>query len=192
MANQRRAAAKEFFPTVLREFREKWPAPPVTQEDIDKAGSLELATKNQKDKYDKVYSLIMSEGKTNNISQRTSSWFHNKARAVSGTHDILNVNTAPRPKKLQPWQAYHALTYRSQWKSHVDTAWSEYQKSWTAEHPTEKPEKSRFQIMVEFMREKYNEETEEMKKKCEEYERPEERDPTPVRAKSNINADFQA
>jgi hypothetical protein len=134
----------------------------------------------------------MSEGETNHISQRTSSWFHNKSRAVNGTHEILKVNQASRPKKLQPWQAYHALTYRSLWKTHIDTAWSEYQRAWSDEHPSEKPEKSRFQIMVEFMKQKYSEETEEMKKKCEEYERPEERDQTPVKSESDLNADFQA
>jgi hypothetical protein len=139
------------------------------------------------------YILLLRVGaETNLILQRTSSWFHNKSRAVNGTHDILKVNPAPRPKKLQAWQAYHALTYRSQWKPHVDTAWSEYQKAWKAEHSTEKPEKNRFQIMVEFMKEKYNEETEEMKKKCEEYERPEDRNPTPVKSESDINTDFQS
>jgi hypothetical protein len=193
-ANQKKAAAKEFFPTVLQEFRDKWPVPQVTEEEINKAGSLELATKAQKDKYDKVHCPITSEGVTNHIPQRTSSWFHNKSRAVNGTKGILKVIPAPRPKKLQAWQAYHALTYQSQWKPHIDTAWSEYQEAWTAEHPTEKPEKNRFQIMIEFIKQKYNEESEEMKKKCEEYrdERPEDRDSTPVKLESDINADFQA
>ena len=133
----------------------------------------------------------MREGEANHISQRTSSWFHNKSRAVNGTHDVLKVILPPRPKKLQPWQAYHALTYQDQWKTHIDTAWSEYPKAWKAEHTTEKPEKTRFQIMVEFMKQKYNEETEEMKKKCEEYERPEDHDPTPIKSEPDINSDFQ-
>ena len=53
-ANQRRAAAKEFFPEIVKEFWEKWPVPAVSQEEIDKAGSVGLATKTKHDKYDKV------------------------------------------------------------------------------------------------------------------------------------------
>ena len=53
-ANINKTAAKEFFPTVFMEFREKWPVPPVTQEEIEEAGSMELATKKKRDKYDKV------------------------------------------------------------------------------------------------------------------------------------------
>ena len=56
-ANQRRAVAKEFFPEIVKEFREKWPVPAVSQEEIDKAGSVGLATKTKCDKYDKVLVL---------------------------------------------------------------------------------------------------------------------------------------
>lgn len=56
-ANQRRAAAKEFFPDIVKEFREKWPVPAVSQDEIDKAGSVGLATKTKRDKYDKVLVL---------------------------------------------------------------------------------------------------------------------------------------
>jgi hypothetical protein len=58
LANQRKAAWREFFPQVLQEFRDKWSPPALTQEEINKAGSLELATKVQKEKYDKVYLLL--------------------------------------------------------------------------------------------------------------------------------------
>ena len=53
-ANQRKAAAKEFFPSVCREFRAKWPLPPVTVEEIEKSGSVEGATKSKQQKYDQV------------------------------------------------------------------------------------------------------------------------------------------
>ena len=53
-ANQRRAAAKEFFPNIIKEFWEKWPVSAPSQEEINEAGSVELATKNKRDKYDKV------------------------------------------------------------------------------------------------------------------------------------------
>ena len=50
-ANQKKVAAKEFF---VREFRENWPVPLVSQEEIEVAGSVEWATKNKRNKYDKV------------------------------------------------------------------------------------------------------------------------------------------
>ena len=53
-ANQRRAAAKEFFPNIVKEFRDKWPVSAPSQEEINKAGSVELATKHKHKKYDKV------------------------------------------------------------------------------------------------------------------------------------------
>lgn len=40
---------------------------------------------------------------------------------------------------------------------------------WESENPSEKPPKNRFTIMVEFMKEKFENETEEMKLQCEEY-----------------------
>lgn len=48
------AASKEFFSTIFKEFREKWPASPVTEEETTAAGSSELATKIKRDKHDKV------------------------------------------------------------------------------------------------------------------------------------------
>jgi hypothetical protein len=42
--NQRKAAAKDFFPDVVKQFWEKWPVPSVSQEETDEAGSVELAT----------------------------------------------------------------------------------------------------------------------------------------------------
>jgi hypothetical protein len=54
-ANEKKTAAKEFFPVVFKEFREKWPVPPVTLEEIAQAdGSVERATKAKREKYDKV------------------------------------------------------------------------------------------------------------------------------------------
>jgi len=44
-ANQRKAAAKEFFPTVCRDFHTKWLVPSVTEGEIKEAGSTDLAMK---------------------------------------------------------------------------------------------------------------------------------------------------
>lgn len=112
-----------------------------------------------------------------------------------GASDVLKVKPPTAPRKLQPWQAYHALTYHSHWKPHVDAAWAEYTKAWALEHPDEKPGKGRFQIMVEFMKTKFNEETDEMKARCEEYRNPEKREelnPKPGKSQSTINTNYQA
>lgn len=54
-ANINKTATKVFFPEIFKAFREKWPVPDVTQDEIDKAdGSIELATKIKRSKYDKV------------------------------------------------------------------------------------------------------------------------------------------
>lgn len=59
IANQNKVAAKEFFPSVIKEFRDKWPVPPVTQEDIKDAGNAELAARVKKTKYDKVRPSVL-------------------------------------------------------------------------------------------------------------------------------------
>jgi len=46
--------------------------------------------------------------------------------------------------------------------------WKQYKEEWESEHPNEKPPKTRFEIMNEFMKEKFAAETEEMKSRCEE------------------------
>jgi predicted nucleic acid-binding protein len=63
-ANQKKTAAKDFFPTVVEEFRQKWPVPPVTEQEIADAGSVELAKRVKQNKYDKVNnSCACSQGK---------------------------------------------------------------------------------------------------------------------------------
>ena len=126
-------------------------------------------------------------------------WFHNNTWIVSpssGARGVLKVKAKVVPRKLQPWQAYHALTYESRWKSSVNTAWAEYKDAWVAEHPgDEKPPKTRFQIMVDFIKEKFTAETQEMKDRCEEYrntQQLEKASPDPATPESTRNADFQA
>ena len=95
-------------------------------------------------------------------------WFHNNTQNLSGPQGAV-LKIKAKPKMLQAWQAYHALTYEKKWKPFVDEAWEAYKTEWVSENPTEKLPKNRFQIMVEFMREKFNDETEDMKSRCEEY-----------------------
>lgn len=101
--------------------------------------------------------------------QQICSWFPNNMRSLTNT-GVLKVKLKAQPRKLQPWQAYHALTYESQWKTEVNAAWMAYKNTWMAEHPAEeKPPKNRFQIMIEFMKEKFEMETDEMKNRCKEF-----------------------
>jgi len=53
-ANQKKTAAKDFFPAVVEEFCQKWPVAPVTEQEIADAGSVELAKRVKQNKYDKV------------------------------------------------------------------------------------------------------------------------------------------
>jgi hypothetical protein len=55
-ANQKKSAGKDFFPDVTKAFREQWPVAPATQQEINDAGSIELAMKVKQGKYDKVCS----------------------------------------------------------------------------------------------------------------------------------------
>jgi hypothetical protein len=103
--------------------------------------------------------------------QRTRNWFHNNTRTLTtGTNAGLAIlKIKSKPKLLQPWQAYQALTYESQWKADVDQAWDDYVAMWDTEHPDEKPEKKRLVFMMEFLKEKLAAETDEMKERVEEY-----------------------
>lgn len=120
-------------------------------------------------------------------------WFHNNTRNLysNGGGAVLKIKA--KPKMLQDWQAYHALTYESQWKPHVDKEWEKYKARWEVENPDEKPPKKRLQIMVEFMKEKFKNETEEMKARCEEYRvaRKESESPDPDESEEDRNRRFQ-
>jgi hypothetical protein len=121
-------------------------------------------------------------------------WFHNNTRLLTsntGPSGILKVKA--RPKMLQDWQAYHALTYETQWKTHIDKEWARYKMEWELQNQSEKPPKNRFTIMVEFMKDKFKNETEEMKLRCEEY-RQARKSETPVPNDSQVasNLHFQS
>jgi hypothetical protein len=99
----------------------------------------------------------------------------------------------PRPKMLQDWQAYHALTYETQWKAHVDKEWERYKMEWEVENPSEKPPKNRFTIMVEFMKEKFKNESDEMKSRCEKYRQARKSEtPVPNDSQAMRNLQFQS
>jgi hypothetical protein len=194
-ANQKKTAAKDFYPIVTKEFCEKWPMPPVTQQEVDNAGSIELATRVKQGKYDKVNTYYKREIATDIYQQCICGWFPNNTRNVApGSLGILKIERKPQPRILQPWQAYQALTYESRWKPEVDAAWSTYKNVWLTEHPEEKPPKIRFQIMIEFIKEKFEKETDEVKSQCEEYRKTrqvEAATPDPDKPDSVKNTKFQ-
>ena len=86
------------------------------------------------------------------------------------------------------------LAYSSKWKGVVDEKWDTYRAECISEHQDSKPPKSRFQMMVEFTKEKYAEETPEMKAECEEYRKswPDESPVVSVNKDAGKNRDFQA
>lgn len=103
--------------------------------------------------------------------QRIREWFHNNKRQLNTGGDTSILKVVAQPKMLHPWQAYQALTYETQWKTEVDKEWKEYKLKWESENPGEDPPKGRFAIMNEFLREKYKNESDEMKERCEQYRR---------------------
>jgi hypothetical protein len=75
---------------------------------------------------------------------------------------------------LQRWQAYHRYrqTYDETWKSTVDKVWIDYKNQWEIENLGEAiPRNKRFEVMNEFIRKTFNDETPEKKQEVEEYRR---------------------
>jgi hypothetical protein len=73
---------------------------------------------------------------------------------------------------LQKWQAYHRYrqTYDETWKSTVDKVWIDYKKQWEDENSCLPiPRNKRFEVMNEFIRKTFNDETPEKKQDVEEY-----------------------
>jgi hypothetical protein len=170
-AHQKKTLSKEFFPVVVKEFRDQWPVLPLTAEETAE-GSAEQAMKAKRLKYDQVRSARKDIINLLTCIKRTRNWFHNHTRTLTSginttSQAILKIKT--KPKMLQPWQAYEALTYENQWKQNVDKAWDDYVATWNAEHPDEKPGKRRLIFLMEFMKEKLDAETDEMKKRVEDY-----------------------
>lgn len=75
-----------------------------------------------------------------------------------------------KKQKLQAWQAYHLLTYETQWKPVIDKEWAELCTEWEKLHPDEKIPQTWFAFMNKFMKEKFDKETDKVKKQVEEYQ----------------------
>jgi len=57
------------------------------------------------------------------------------------------------------------LTYESTWKPTIDKEWKAFETDWKAKNPGMKINKTRFEFMNAFMKEKFKNETPEMKAK---------------------------
>jgi predicted metal-dependent hydrolase len=58
-AHQKKTLSKEFFPVIVKEFRDKWPPAEPTAEEVADASSFEEANKRKRTKYDKVKLLLL-------------------------------------------------------------------------------------------------------------------------------------
>ena len=54
-AQANKTTSKEFFPTVLRDWRNLWPTPTPTPEEVTQAGNVEKATQKKKADEDTVH-----------------------------------------------------------------------------------------------------------------------------------------
>ncbi|KIJ90502.1 hypothetical protein K443DRAFT_116510 [Laccaria amethystina LaAM-08-1] len=144
-----KTTVKNFFPKVIKEWREAWPLPDPTQEELAAAKSPEDAIQKKRTKED----------------ERVKAWFHNHTRGQtygSGSRGLLKLQTA-KPRVRLEWQVYQQLTYESKWKAIIDKEWSETVKKWEAENPDTKMVETRFTFMNTFLQEKYKEESEDVK-----------------------------
>ena len=121
--------------------------------------------------------------------QWTKNWFHNHTRTHTlGTNAVLKVKA--KSKKLQPWQAYQALMYESQWKKDIDKAWVNYLAMWTVKNTDEKPPITRLVFLMQFMKEKLAAESDEAKKEVEDYHLSE-KDESPSPVDSDYKTDME-
>jgi hypothetical protein len=77
------------------------------------------------------------------------------------------------PKLLQKWQAYHRYrqTYDASWKTTVEKTWTDYKNQWEAENPGDAVPNKRFEVMNEFIRKTFSEETPKIMQEVEDYRR---------------------
>jgi hypothetical protein len=57
--HQKKTLSKDFFPIIVKEFRDKWPPREPTAEEIVDVSSIEEANKTKRTKYDKVKLLLL-------------------------------------------------------------------------------------------------------------------------------------
>ncbi|KAM6489977.1 hypothetical protein JOM56_014556 [Amanita muscaria] len=169
---------KAFFDGVIDAWREAWPLPNITPEEIQDAGGEKQAIDSQEKSH-----------------KRLRAWFRNHKRpTVAGTKDIkgskLKASTGilklHKRRLWQPWQAYHNLTYETKWKGEISYKWEEFTTAWVKENPGLPLSKTRFEFSNSFIKEKFETESQEMKDKVEEH-----RQNTNTKSPDDVNKGFQ-
>ena len=109
------------------------------------------------------------------------------SNAGTGSQGLLNLKGKSR--MLHSWQAYQALTYETKWKDAVEEGWKQFQAQSDAE---QQKKMTRLIYLMEFMKKKLAEETDEMKSEVENYRRNfKEATPIPSNDDQARNLEFQ-
>lgn len=108
-AKQNETTFKEFFPTVTNEFCEKWPMPPVTEDEISSAGSADLVMKTKWDNSNKVHNYYFKKKETDYslCNVYAIGRYHNNTCSLNshvGGGSVLKMKG--KLQMLQSWQAY--------------------------------------------------------------------------------------
>ncbi|KAF8202531.1 hypothetical protein BJ912DRAFT_920884 [Pholiota molesta] len=151
-AKKNKKAMRSFYDKAIEEFCEAWPMIPLTPEEVAAAEDVNAATQAKQTVY----------------NNRVEVWFNNHKRRLGqkkGSKKVLNLQQA-QPRVLLPWQAYSTIMYPT-WKPLIDQGYEEYKVSWAIAHPEEKPNKTRMRFMQDFLQEKLDNETPEMKERTE-------------------------
>ncbi|KAM6500769.1 hypothetical protein JOM56_003783, partial [Amanita muscaria] len=144
----------EFFKEVNWDWCKEWPIPDPQPEDIAAHGSADITVKAKPQWQEK----------------RIKAWFHNKKRLPVGkSSSSKKIMKLKKPKMWQWWQAYGNLTYESKWKAQIGRDWAAYTETWKAENPDILAPKTWFEFQNAFLKEKYEQETKEMKLLVEEH-----------------------
>ncbi|KIJ92075.1 hypothetical protein K443DRAFT_13876, partial [Laccaria amethystina LaAM-08-1] len=150
-ATSPKTAGSTFFPDIHKAWRDSWPVPAPTDDEIRQWGSAEIATAK----------LVKR------AQERVVTWFHNNTRATSSSTGIRGVlKLGANQKLLHGWQAYQHLYYES-FKADIESEYESYIKE--CEVTKEKP-KTRFEFRNEACQKRFAEETEEVKAEVEEYQ----------------------
>jgi hypothetical protein len=97
--------------------------------------------------------------------QRLRAWFHNHTRkGGSGSQPRGVLKIKGKYKGPQEWQVYEQMPYGSKWKPDINKEWAALDAEWASQNPNIKNPKSLFVFRNEFLKAKYAEEPEDVKK----------------------------
>ncbi|PPR06998.1 hypothetical protein CVT24_011094 [Panaeolus cyanescens] len=165
------SATSSFYPKVYQGWREKWPTPAPTAEEVAAANNNpEVAAKGKRvAEENRIRQWFYNHSKKSLDVQFTGSDNAENAESKRLTRGVLKLS---KPRMLHHWQAYQQLTYETKWKPVIEKGFASYVKDWNANNPGRKPEMDRFAFMTKFMMEKWEEVKKsdpEMVEKVEEY-----------------------